>query len=283
MKPAPQTSQRPGNWFLETSAVVDLVLGKGYHELYSRLISSGTCVSNQYVRMELKRGVIQYLTYIHNKVANSESWADAMNSVTRLVQAQRQWHRMGTILESLDSFWRAIHGASAGSEPLGEFLQRKARQHLALLVYSLWDAFEDLVEVSSNPMRCYEDIEEPVTKGNLIYNAPSTCTGSKIPCAIKSYVAQQKTSFRKVLNGLDRMKDPRCSKAIGSLKRHLRKCELGSYEFSNRDSSAARSCWDCGDVIIGVSAPPECTILTSNTRDFQPIASALNKQIQPQT
>lgn len=90
--------------FIETSALVDYALKSEHREKIDNILKNYSRItSSNYVRMELKKGVVQYLVYLHNKMIMCREWSEVMTAVSRL-SSTPQKHRLGTILEVLQNF-----------------------------------------------------------------------------------------------------------------------------------------------------------------------------------
>ena len=87
--------------FLETSAVVDLTFKKASSPALQELLKSyPKKVTAHYVRMEIKKGFLCYLVYLHNKIVHAKDWAEVQTAVRKL-SSTPQKHRLGSVLEAL--------------------------------------------------------------------------------------------------------------------------------------------------------------------------------------
>ena len=269
--------------FLETSAIVDLVLKKGKHlELLEAINAPNTSrVTNNYVLMELKRGVIQYMCYLHEVCSNSSSLGEVVSVVAKLTG---QPHRLGTCLELLTGIFLGVGAEPTGQVSIDEYLLRKAKEFLNLQAFRLWSsARKNLVDgLGSNPMECYRDIEGPTIDGTTLINIrKSRCTSSAFECSVKRFFGDNKKSFEAIVQCLDLLetKDEEQKKSRSAIHEATRLCTSGSYKISNRDGY--QKCWKCGDAIIAVSAPSEAQLLTSNQKHFNVLGQALSKGVFP--
>lgn len=93
--------------FIETTAVIDSSL-KAYREMIKSIISKyKKTISNNYVRMEIKRGPIQYLTALHNMCVTLEKYSLVMEKIQKL-SSSPQKHRLSMYLEVLRQFFSKI-------------------------------------------------------------------------------------------------------------------------------------------------------------------------------
>lgn len=215
--------------FIETSALVDYTLKKEYQEEIESIIKEyKTKLSSNYVRMELKKGIITYLVYLHNKILTCTEWSDAMKALLRL-SATPQKHRLGAILEALQNFWSEIERKAVkdiqkenGGISLSEYLKSKSTSFIRLSVRRLWSQYQKIIDEDLNPMECFVDIQPPKQKENLLDNTDRTCNKSKYTCKIKEFFIENNQSLIKILKHLKNMSkddiDNETEQRIKSLK-----------------------------------------------------------------
>src|SRR5687768_12871116 len=96
------------NIFIETSVLVDYALKPDAKERIDNILKGYQIkVSSNYVKMEIKKGVLTYFVYLHNKIANCRDWSEVQKAISSL-SSTPQRHRLGTILEALENFFRTI-------------------------------------------------------------------------------------------------------------------------------------------------------------------------------
>ena len=251
--------------FLETTAVVDYSLKpeakvriKNICEQYGKKITA------QYVRMEIKRGVLQYLIYLHNLIASKNSFADVLNTVSKL-SSTPQKYRLGTILKILANFSKEIKNKTPqdiiseyGDIPIDEYQRRKSKSYLRNIIKLLWRSIDKIGDEILNPMDCFPDIREPYEKEGFFVNEPRDCEKSKFECKIKQFFREHQTEFQKILNQLEQVPpgnmDEETLRRKKSLKQILRLLPYGGRKFSNKELNR-KDCWNCGDAILAVVAP----------------------------
>jgi hypothetical protein len=111
--------------FIETSTIVDYALKSEYKEIISNILSQYEVkLSSNYVRMELKRGVIQYLVYLHNKIIRCRDWPEVMRAISSL-SPTLQRHRLGTILEVMHQFFASLENESSTEDiSINDYLKK---------------------------------------------------------------------------------------------------------------------------------------------------------------
>ena len=277
--------------FLETTAVVDYSLKpeakvriKNICEQYGKKITA------QYVRMEIKRGVLQYLIYLHNLIASKNSFADVLNTVSKL-SSTPQKYRLGTILKILANFSKEIKNKTPqdiiseyGDIPIDEYQRRKSKSYLRNIIKFLWRSIDKIGDEILNPMDCFPDIREPYEKEGFFVNEPRDCEKSKFECKIKQFFREHQTEFQKILNQLEQVPpgnmDEETLRRKKSLKQILRLLPYGGRKFSNKELNR-KDCWNCGDAILAVVAPHSADVLNNNQRHYRLICMAINKRSVP--
>jgi|GEM_PF-1003092 len=274
--------------FLETTAVADYSLRPGARERIKSICQQyGKTVTAQYVRMEIKRGVLQYLVYLHNLIASKNSFADVLNTVSKL-SSTPQKYRLGTILKILANFSKEIKNKTPqdiiseyGDIPIDEYQRRKSKSYLRNIIKLLWRSIDRIADEIVNPMDCFPDIREPYEKEGFFVNEPRDCEKSKFQCKIKQFFREHQTEFQKILNQLGQVlpgkMDEETLRRKKSLKQILRLLPYGGRKFSNKEPNR-KDCWNCGDAILAVVAPDNADILNNNERHYKPICAAINKR-----
>ena len=276
---------------METTAVVDYSLKPGARERIKNICEQyGKTVTAQYVKMEIKRGILQYLVYLHNLIASKNSFADVLNTVSKL-SSTPQKYRLATILKILANFSKEIKNKTPqdiineyGDIPIDEYQRRKSKSYLRNIIKLLWRSIDKIGDEILNPMDCFPDIREPYEKEGFFVNEPRDCEKSKFECKIKQFFREHQTEFQKILNQLEQMPagnlDEETSRRKRSLKQILRLLPYGGRKFSNKELNR-KDCWNCGDAILAVVAPHSADILNNNQRHYRRICMAINKRSVP--
>lgn len=272
---------------IETSAAIDIAFGKP-SSAAARGLTKGydKTVLAHYSKMELKRGFLQYVVYLHNKLVGLSRLSDVQLAISNL-SSTRQRHRLGTVLEVMTEFWRRAESITVddinreyGPISLNDYLMRKLPSELRLMVRQVWRRLDSLTDEVINPMNCFEDIAPPMIEGELLNNKPSQCGGSELECRIKPFVREHRDQFKRIHSRLSRIaisdRDQETSKRIKSLHQILRAVDT-SKGFSNRYPNC-RQCWDCGDAILAVVAPENSDVLNHNGKHYDPICEAIGRR-----
>jgi hypothetical protein len=268
--------------FVETTAVVDSAL-KGHREyIISYLKKQGIGLSTNYVRMEIKRGPLQYMTALHNICVNMKMFSLVVKKISNL-SASLQKYRLSMYLECLSQFFSNIGQKSTSvldGDEIDIIIAKMIASYLRIQIKVIWQEIEELAKEITNPMRCFIDISPPkIKEGNLLDNFPSKCNGGKVECGIREFFKDNEDDFKKILARLDMIpigeRDTETLKRIGALKNIIRLLPYNR-KFSNKEPNY-RLCWNCGDAIIAVSSPSDSIILTSNRKHYEPICESINR------
>jgi hypothetical protein len=267
--------------FLETTSIVDYALKKKYRRQIQMIIKQyNKKISSNYVRMELKKGVIANLVYLHNKIKNCESWSQVMEAIYRL-SATPQRNKLSTCLEVLQIFWSEIEQKATGKAEISDYLMKQSPSSIRIMIRKLWKQIDKITDEKQNPMSCFVDIQPTKMVGDLLENSPAKCNNSKHECEIKDFFKENLSLFEAVFSHLSNLPanhiDAETERRIKALKEIIRLLPYNGRKFSNKEPNVTY-CWNCSDAILSIITPSETHILHRNPRHFIPICRALNKQ-----
>lgn len=271
--------------YIETTAVIDVIF-KSFPEAQVILESSDKIFTSQYSKMEIKRGFLNYLVLLYNKLVQSEDMSSVQQYVSNLNQTPRRYH-LGAILDALTVFWRQIEEqrpaefiGKYGNIPISVIIKRETESFLKIWIRRLLPKVDKMANEILNPMDCFVDIKQPEIHKGLFTNKPSTCPESVQECTIKQYFEENIVSFNKILELLEKIPsdqiDGETQKRISSLKKIIKKLPYSTRKFSNY-SQDEKLCWSCGDAIQAVMAPHGVSVVNRNERHYRIICQAIGK------
>lgn len=270
--------------YLETTAVLDAVF-KSFPEVGVIIDASKKKYTSQYVKMEIKRGFLNYLTLMYNRLVQTENWSDFLQYISNLT---RRPYQLGAILDALTKFTRMVekqrpselikkHGDISHSE----IEKRDTESFLRLWIRSLLRKIEKSVDDVLNPMGCFVDIKSPQIQKGIFVSKPYKCPESSFECGIKNFFSENAGDFTKILKKLKNIPPHKCDaetkKRITSLNKILNKFIRHNRDFSNYAQNH-ELCWNCGDAIHAVIAPIGSSVVNRNERHFNPICEAIDKK-----
>ncbi|MBL7996569.1 hypothetical protein JNM05_14475 [bacterium] len=275
--------------FLDTTVIVDYALKAQRRKAISAEKEKYDNIeTSQYIKMEIRRGVLTYLVYLYNMIVDENSWDGVLQRVSKL-SGTPQRHRLGLILESMKPIWKGIKDDTPASLnekypeiPLDRILVLESLKYLKYQIRNVW-RMADKLAVVTNKMKCFVDIHAPVETHNLFDNTASKCTESKYECKIKDFFDSKRSDFVEIQDALNRLpeseQDDETKKRRGSLREINRLLYQKNRQFSNIEPNV-KHCWRCGDAIIAVSAQDtNSDLLSSNKKHFVPICYALNNKL----
>jgi hypothetical protein len=265
--------------FLDTTAMSDLLFkDKAVADrVRSATAQSGATYTSQYVRMEIKRGVLQNFVLIYNKSVECQTISEIFAYVQRL-SATPARHRTSTILEALTNFFASIeenelagHRASLAVS----FSKRMVEAFLRTRIRRFWVEFERQVDVVIDSVECYKNVYQlppPKFVGPRIDNTFENCDQYKPQiCVIRQFLCGKMvelTSIRDHLKG-DPNPDEETQKRWRAIKDFVR--------WQGRREVRRTDCWHMGDAIIALEAPDQAAIVNNNRRHMDLICSAIGK------
>ncbi len=237
--------------------------------------------------MEIKRGFLNYLILMYNRLVQTDNWSDFSQYISNLSSSPRRYH-LGAIIDALTKFWETIEkqrpselAERHGEIDLSEILKRDTLSFLRYWIRFLLVKIDKSVDDVLNPMECFVDLDSPQIKKGVFVSKPNKCPDSSVECQIKGYFNDNADDFKKILNKLKSIPsesiDNETTKRISSLKKIIKKHLIQNHHFSNY-SQREKLCWDCSDAIHAVLAPKGSLVVNRNEKHFKPICEAIDKE-----
>jgi hypothetical protein len=270
--------------YIETTAAIDAAF-KSFPEVIAIIKSSNQKATSQYVKMEIRKGFLNSLVLLHNKIPQFQSVTE-LHQYTANISSSPKRYYLAAILDALTQFWKQIE--EDRPQPLidehgdisAKILLVNLKSFLRLWIRRFFRKVDSMVDEILNPMNCFVDLDIPQEKDGLFINKPVKCSDSKHECGIKNYFANNMRVFNNIHERLQAVpgeeRDAETKKRISSLKKIL-KSVLYNRPFSNLDQNADL-CWACSDAIHAVMALPDRAVVNRNEKHFLPICEALNSR-----
>jgi hypothetical protein len=128
------------------------------------------------------------------------------------------------------------------------------------------------------PLSCFNGGRITIDKHGLLQgpnNSFNCATGAT--CAAAQYMYGDRPALRKMIAALDSPRLPEHLKNKGETKSRRNALELLERRGPAKITKSA--CRKLGDAYFAAMCPPGYHVLTSNTEDFEPLCSALSKQV----
>ena len=265
--------------FLETTAIADLLFKNKVTAKKIRDISASYTIkySSQYVRMEIKRGVLRNFVLIHNKAVECSKLSEVHTYIHSLAATPMR-HTLSTMLEAIANFYAEFEGRELSRLPQDqrptEFQKIMLAAYLRLRIKRFWLAFEKVVDVLVDEVECYKRVymlKPPTYDGRVFDNTFSNCDRFKPEiCRLREFSNENHDGLVAIQAALisAQAQDSETEKRLRAIKQVLR--------VKKRDVSQ-RDCWWMGDAILILEAPENTEILNGNAKHYEPMCKAVGK------
>ena len=263
--------------FVETTVLTDLLLKRDGSEVAAKaaLDRYANVLIPQFAWKEFKRGPLAAFKWMHNKLAETSDFALALIALQRLSRTPMKYKTSTAI--------QAVHTAFASYDKMDFWkLQKKYgrtasaavviadihRLHLKDTILRAWKKRKALGGGAYHPLSCYPDENIRDNAGRLDL-APTDCPES-VDCCLRQQLTGRSADLRKLRDSLVDVDRQEVVKRRGVLK-HL---EKRPSQRLNREQ-----CRALGDAYFVLFCPDGATVLTTNRRDIDPMASAIGKAV----
>ena len=261
--------------FVETTVLTDLLLKQG--ELKERAAKAlkrfDETLLPVYAIKEFKAGPLKKFAWLHNKLVLLNSFAAAINALQRISRTPQRY-LTSTALEALHTSAFSVKPTKLsdlvekyGSEATQDsFLRDEYRLALKTAVLKAWNRRRKGFSAIVQPLSCYVEVAPQEQRG-LLTLEPVLCrpeNGCSLGSELTKSVAVLE-ALKRATDAIDNAEHKRRSKALHEI---ARKPKTGVSE---------KQCRALGDAVFAFFAPADSVILTTNLRDLQPLAEALNK------
>lgn len=229
-----------------------------------------------YAFKELKGGPLKNFVWFHNKLALM-SYLDAFHALQRSALSPRRYQTATAI----EAFTAASEAAGVPDDWIRKYgtkttnptttYQEKLRLSLKKIIKQGWNNRRKLTSRVVCELACYP--ETPVTEleNRTLEVEPIACD-TRYGCALARKMSSELETIKKmivVVEAADQKgENVRRARALRKLTK-----QDGWKSFTNDD------CRALGDAAIAFLTPSDSTILTTNTRDLEPLAIALGKSV----
>src|SRR3990172_4581699 len=131
--------------FIETTSIIDYIFKKKASENIERILRNyNKKTTAHYVKMEIKKGFLQYLVYLHGKVVRCESLGEVSEAINKLAATPQQ-HRYKTAWEAIEEYFKSIDNTTPsdiikkyGDIPLSQSLKIDCEGYLRSIIRRLF-------------------------------------------------------------------------------------------------------------------------------------------------
>jgi len=260
--------------FLDTTIQIDKIWGDTPHRhaLNQILDKFESRTSSSYVKMEFKRGFLQYLVYMYNILVESKDFREIYVRMQKL--SPQVTHRIGGVCCALSSFFdiKELKVPKTYDRPMLDELYLLMESFLRQRIETAMSSFEDGLDSITDQTGCFLATLEPIMRGEKFDNRNPICKKQDIKCSIVNFLTENREAFQQILQILE--DSPDLDQELEKMKKAVEKILKYHDEIANRTN-----CWHCGDAIIAIECPSQAQLFTTNQKHFQPICSAINKDV----
>jgi hypothetical protein len=264
--------------YVDTSVLTDVLLKRRWPsgiKAEAALKTYSVTQLPQYAVKEFKKGPLSVFVWLHNKLVTTRSLAHTIAAIQRIAPTPQRY-RVSTVLEALAEVMRATGTVTPGElvEKYGEAAQSdrvncdEYRLALKALIYRAWARHRQVTSAVVQPLSCYT-LAKPFEDRGLLSLEPRRCRPAH-ECCLGVSMRAELSALAALRKAVDRQpakpENTRRSRSLASLLAHKPMTE--------------RMCDDLGDAILVFFAPSDSVILTTNTRDFEPLAGAVGKSVE---
>jgi hypothetical protein len=264
--------------FVDTTILADALLKKGDSGVAARraLQRYDKTELPVYAIKELKAGTMRNMAWFHDKLVSTGSFIKALDALHKMSLSPRRY-TTSTAIEALREAAQAVGKLTTQQmvELYGPTATQDAvqcdRYRLAIKtnIIIAWKRRRRIVSEVVHALPCYQEVEPYEERGLLIVE-PTKCDATAA-CALARALKADQNALVRLKAAVDaqpsKPENQRRSQALRALIRTPKR------DFPHK------MCRALGDAAFAFLAPPDSTILTTNTRDLRPLAQALGKTV----
>ena len=268
--------------YVDTTVLTDVLLKTGAVKDRALALLKAFDVTQLpvYAIKEFKRGPFAHFVWMHNKLASTGSFTRSLAALHAMSRTPKRYttstalEALVTAADSIGNQTNAALAATYGADAsLGSVLCAEYRLTLKRVIYSAWAKRRNITTDIVDPLSCYNE-KEPYENRGLIETKPTACDREE-SCCLATPLRARAEELRKMKQAIDDTKSARRedSKRAQALRFLLRK----------KEQLTDAMCRDLGDAVFVAFSPSDAVILTTNTRDYLPLANSIGKQVQTPT
>ncbi|MDX6404787.1 MAG: hypothetical protein QOH70_2242 [Blastocatellia bacterium] len=228
-----------------------------------------------YAIKEFKAGPLSHHAWLHNKFATLKSFHKTLNALHGMAMSPRKY-RTATALEALRDAAKATgtvssktliakYGARAGEDSV---LSDKYRLAIRYRIFRAWKIRRTTTSRVVLPIPCYKEIA-PYEERGLIEITPTKCDVTE--CSLASALKNNPKDLEKLKDSIGSPTNQEQQRRYQALRQLIRK---------PKEAMTEKMCRALGDAVFVFFAPDDSVILTTNTKDHEPLARALGKTVE---
>lgn len=269
----------PKKAFIDTTVLTDALLKSTKGRMaVSAMNSFDETLLPVYAIKEFKQGPLRYYRWVHNTLATTKSLADTLQALHGLASTPRRSFALTTIEALIEAAAGTLKGKVTKPELISiygskatpdESLADSFRLALKTRIYNAWDDRRAVTTSVIQELPCYTETP-PFERNGLIELDNRKCSPNDGCC----------------LDPDIRKKNADVAKLAEVVKTQPKKRENENrykvlHEIARKPSEklSEEYCIGLGDAYFALFCPKGATILTTNTKDHEPLAEALGKTV----
>jgi hypothetical protein len=264
--------------FLDTTIIVNISDSNSISKQTSeKFISQNQPSETPYYSLrELLAGPIQNLCNVHNSILASDNIGEALLSISRgnYASGRKLGSRLGIGHEVLDKFFR-----DAPDSPRGH-MKNEALEWLLIRANMMWRKAMKPKNVDIvQSLGCFNSGKLSLGAANELRgpNNSFNCH-SKSRCSAAGYIHEDLSSLSKMIDALH--PDQIDAKLADKQETKSRRKALKELRQHGPDKFNKNMCRALGDAYFAAMCPAGKSVVTTNIVDFEPLCSALNKDLK---
>lgn len=233
-----------------------------------------------YALKEFKNGPLRYYINFYNKMVTLESYSEALLFIHKISMSPNRYYA-STAIEALAEFegemekasrnniskWQKKYGPKCNIERI-RF--DECRLSLKTRIFLAWKKRRKQISPVVFSLYCFVESDLVENRGRIEHHKIK-CVLNKGGCPLADEMRKGKDDLVKIREAVK--KQPRSNendKRSGALKFLIKK----------KDELTEEMCRHLGDAVFVFFSPKNSIILTTNTRDHEPMAKAIGKKVQ---
>ena len=267
--------------YIDTTILADALLKKGerrtaavtaLHKFTERLLPV-------YAIKEFKAGVLRRFVWLHNKIVQTKSYSKTLAAIQK-VSRTPQRYLTSTAIEALHMSAFATGKIRAGkleekygeSATLESILTDEYRYAIRTKIELAWRRRRSIATEVVDNLSCYREVA-PFERRGLLELDPVRCDPDKDGCCLGPLLKARAGDLEKLRAAMQGARDTPEGRRRYQALREIARRKLG-------EPVAESTCRDLGDAFFAFFAPEDSVVLTTNSKDHEPLCAALGKRVE---
>jgi hypothetical protein len=259
---------------VETTILTDFLLKRDGSQLAAKHLMDkySEVLIPHFSWKEMKRGPLAAFVWFHNKLSQTGDFSVTLIALQKISRTPKKYFT-ATSIQAIHSAFVNLFGQSnlvkgghgLSGEELNKLISRSLRVETRRIVESAWRKRDELGGGIHHRLICYPDAELRFSK-ELLDIDPRDCKKG-VKCCLHAEILLNDSRVDTIRNAIDR-NDNR--KELVDRRQTLRAATKHRSSPLNKDD-----CRKIGDAYFVIFCPPGYDIITTNSRDIEPMARSV--------